>query len=427
MLINFTELRDTENAHRDAVIELEKMKETMETMELERAEMIAEVEAQIERALASMAVDISDSEYGSSRPPSRLSNKSGIRSRKTSDASRRPSGPGKGLRSFSTDSTLAETYGEDETITVNRDELPTSDLKGDSIQEEDEEVTPAKKKRFSATDVELPSDGMNAVDEGISMTSDKIAQKVLEIQQKVGLLQRLRRPKYLTVPSPSQLEGALSTNDRQPRKYKSHSSTQESGEDSDLAAVRQRPPRHKRINSKPPAQKKRGRSGTNSSNRTSTPVNAVGEDTPSSHTKSVRSSMDLTTVGAKTPTRDTFTIEVPPVESLPESTEQEISRPAAEEGDPDQQTPVADSQPVFKQEIPKTVVIPPTPSNVDEGSDTDFQSAYSTSPRNSYVDDDSEGGSDLDDGLGNNTQRMRSISTATAIADQFRPLVSATN
>ena len=55
-----------------------------------------------------------------------------------------------------------------------------------TVQEEEEEVTPAKKKRFSATDVELPSDGMNAVDEGISMTSDKIAQKVLEIQQKVA-------------------------------------------------------------------------------------------------------------------------------------------------------------------------------------------------------------------------------------------------
>ena len=31
----------------------------------------------------------------------------------------------------------------------------------------------------------MPQDGMNAVDEGISMKSDRIAQKVLQIQQKL--------------------------------------------------------------------------------------------------------------------------------------------------------------------------------------------------------------------------------------------------
>ncbi|KAF8873029.1 hypothetical protein BD779DRAFT_1679434 [Infundibulicybe gibba] len=56
------ELKNTEMMHRDAISELEKM-------EPERAEMVAEVEAQIERALASMAVDIDNSDYGSSRPP----------------------------------------------------------------------------------------------------------------------------------------------------------------------------------------------------------------------------------------------------------------------------------------------------------------------------------------------------------------------
>jgi hypothetical protein len=52
------QLRDTETAHRDAIIELEKTKETMEKIEDERAEMVASVGVQIERALASMAVDI---------------------------------------------------------------------------------------------------------------------------------------------------------------------------------------------------------------------------------------------------------------------------------------------------------------------------------------------------------------------------------
>ena len=48
------QLADTEGAHRAAVEELERMKNMMEKMEDERASMVAEVEAQIERALASM-------------------------------------------------------------------------------------------------------------------------------------------------------------------------------------------------------------------------------------------------------------------------------------------------------------------------------------------------------------------------------------
>ena len=58
-------------AHRQALQELEQMRQNMEKMEEERAEMIAEVEAQIERALAHMAVDVEDSDYGGSRPSSR--------------------------------------------------------------------------------------------------------------------------------------------------------------------------------------------------------------------------------------------------------------------------------------------------------------------------------------------------------------------
>jgi len=48
------QLADTEGAHRAAVEELDRMKTVMEKMEEERAFMVAEVEAQIERALASM-------------------------------------------------------------------------------------------------------------------------------------------------------------------------------------------------------------------------------------------------------------------------------------------------------------------------------------------------------------------------------------
>ena len=172
------ELADTEAAHRDALDELEKMRSTMEKMEEERAEMIAEVEQQIERALASMAVDMDESEYGS-RPSSRMSSRSAPSTlRRPSESRARP------LRSFSTESTLAESYAGDAV------DLPVKkDVRESTVQEVEEEeevpLSPSKKKRFSATHGDLPQDGMTAVDEGISQKSDKIAQKVLQIQRKV--------------------------------------------------------------------------------------------------------------------------------------------------------------------------------------------------------------------------------------------------
>lgn len=158
------------------------MKETMEKMEDERAEMVAEVEAQIERALASMAVEFDESDYGGSRPHSRLSNVSGSRSRRASDASK-----SRHLRSFGTESTLAESYGEPIQSVIEEDDEADATIRerlSTSIPEVDEE--PISKKRFSASEINIPQDGMNAVDESISQKSDKIAQKVLEIQQKVS-------------------------------------------------------------------------------------------------------------------------------------------------------------------------------------------------------------------------------------------------
>jgi nicotinamide N-methyltransferase len=164
------------------------MRDTMEFMEQERAEMVAEVEAQIEKALASMAVDVDDSDEddsrpasrSSSRPPSRISRPSSraSRSRRASDAGSRM----KQLRSFNTESTLVEPSDH-----VKEEEAQAKlDLtKGAVIEEEDEVPLSPTKKRFSATGVEGQQDGMTAVDEGISERSDRIAQKVLQIQQKV--------------------------------------------------------------------------------------------------------------------------------------------------------------------------------------------------------------------------------------------------
>ena len=162
------------------------MRATMEKMEEERAEMIAEVEAQIERALEHMAVDVDDSDYGGSRPSSRLSTRSapstsgGGGYRFPGDTRTRP------LRSFSTESTLAESFAHGD------DMIKTERVTGTVMEEEEEPESDErekgmekKKKRFSAgADVEH-HDGMKAVDEGISQKSDKIAQKVLQIQRKV--------------------------------------------------------------------------------------------------------------------------------------------------------------------------------------------------------------------------------------------------
>jgi hypothetical protein len=62
------------------------------------------------------------------------------------------------------------------------------DLSKEEVIEEEDEApqSPTKVKRFSAsTGTEGQQDGMTAVDEGISERSDRIAQKVLQIQQKV--------------------------------------------------------------------------------------------------------------------------------------------------------------------------------------------------------------------------------------------------
>jgi hypothetical protein len=205
MFVSFfglTELKEAEHAHRDAVAELEKMRDAMVKMEHERLEMVAEVEAQIERALASMQVEIvSDvSEYSDdSRPNSRMSDIPAV--------PRRPITPGKSmgekrLRSYGTESTLVD-YDDDgryhvadrSTTVIEEEEEAESDERRkrsgvDEVQEiPDEDVTIVMKKRFSAEGNGVDKnhqDAMGAVDMGISEKSDKIAQKVMEIQRKVS-------------------------------------------------------------------------------------------------------------------------------------------------------------------------------------------------------------------------------------------------
>ncbi|GLB36150.1 putative protein with domain found in a variety of signalling proteins, always encircled by uDENN and dDENN [Lyophyllum shimeji] len=332
------QLKDTEQAHKEAILELERMRETMEKMEQERAEMVAEVEAQIERALASMAVDIDDSDYASSRPSSRLSSTSApSRSRRASDATTRT----RQLRSFGTDSTLAESYGD---IDGEDSRANTSEREIGNIPEDDEEspMTPSKKKRFSASEVDLPQDGMTAVDEGISKQSDKIAQKVFEIEQK--------------------LENALAADRRPSKRHASPIVSEE--EPSEVPSVRSRPPKGARPK---PLGKSRTRSGTASSTQT-----GVSVHTDEGTVVYPRSMLIIPSEqGNETPTRHSF--------SAPARDEQSTPEPPAS-----QEVMISQATTTSPPDFASVPALTPALTTATDDSDTDFQSAYSTSPRQSH-------------------------------------------
>ncbi|KAF8591827.1 hypothetical protein K439DRAFT_1325868 [Ramaria rubella] len=195
------QLRETEGAHRTAIIELEEMRQNMIKMEDERSAMVAEVEAQIERALQSMMMsesepeNVHDEELEGPISP-RTSRPSSRRSSVTSGSGSRA------LRSFGTETTLAEDVeAEAEGDHPDADKLSPDDA---AKRGEDHEIK--KLKRFSATQRDSPGDGMNAVDENISERSDRISRKVLEIQQKANatlvapVRARPARPIRLTQP-----------------------------------------------------------------------------------------------------------------------------------------------------------------------------------------------------------------------------------
>jgi nicotinamide N-methyltransferase len=344
------------------------MKETMEKMELERAEMVAEVEAQIEMALASMAVDVDDSDEGGtgshtgSRPHSRLSSTSGQqRSRRTSDAGKRV------LRSFGTESTLAESYvdGKDDAL-VGRSERGTG-----TIVEDDEESAPSpKKKRFSATEVDMPQDGMNAVDEGISQKTDRIAQKVFEIQQKVSSLCRFASDVEQTLEI-LQLETALAT-DKRTAQWKKQIANQDSETElSETTAVRTRPVRGTKLVNKLP-KKRRGSSTTSSAqSRASTPAVQSTDEGTASPTVRPRTLFTPVQTPSEAPTH---------VRSASETSRDEPPMRRISSG-----ASLSATRPVSPSELtPTTPSLTPGAFATTDDEETDFQSAYSASPRESY-------------------------------------------
>ncbi|KAF9229287.1 hypothetical protein BS17DRAFT_771267 [Gyrodon lividus] len=376
-----TRLADTEQAHNEALIELEGMREMMERMEEERAEMVAEVEAQIERALASMAVDVDESDYGgelSSRPGSRMSasvrSASETRSRRTSDAVKNGTGENGGsrLRSFGTESTLAEAYerGMDDTLVADKTDRET----GTITEEEETPVSPTKKKRFSATQTEVVQDGMMAVDEGISERSDRIAQKVLQIQQK--------------------LESALASERIQDWKKRStghrsassdYATDEHADESSDAAlSVRPRPSRGiKLVNNPPIKAKRRERSDTASTSQTGTgTITRRSLDTVSSSAATPRRSStpqreEKIPGKLESETESTGNLMTPTTETLDTEKRQSLRTLAS---GPSLIAP----SPEVPTTAPTTPALTPAMTVATDDSDTEFQSAYSTSPRDSY-------------------------------------------
>ncbi|KAH7930967.1 hypothetical protein BV22DRAFT_1108857 [Leucogyrophana mollusca] len=353
------ELKDTEHAHKEALVELQRMRDTMERMEEERAEMVAEVEAQIERALASMAVDVDvdESDYGaeSSRPASRLS-----AARSVSD----PVHGGSRLRSFATESTLAESYERgDDTLVAGKVERDTETIE----EEEETAVSPTRKKRFSATQAEILQDGMTAVDEGISERSDRIAQKVLQIQQK--------------------LETALASERVQEWKNRSagHTSSEDNGAESSDAAVpvRARPPKGTKLVNNPPAKaKRRERSDTTSTTQTGT---------------TTRRSCD-TVSAAATPRRAST-----PLKDEKPAVPGQLGDAPARETHELRKIGSGASLSAISPATDATTPITPALTPATDDSDTEFQSAYSNSRRGSYgsFDDDKKGlYNDSDDSSG---------------------------
>jgi len=345
------------------------MRDAMVRMEQERLEMVAEVEAQIERALASMQVEIlSDvSEYSDdSRPNSRMSDIPAISRRSVTPGtpttrSRKGSTTEKRLRSYGTESTLVDYdddsrhHAADRSTTVIEETEEEAENEGrkkrpgaGEVQEiPDEDLT--IKKRFSAEGNGVDKnhqDAMGAVDMGISEKSDKIAQKVMEIQRKVSF-EILSSGCGLIILVP-QLETALASE---------HRRVTSSSESEDYA--RNRGPRRRRT---PKGYRSDGSSSTTSH---------VYREEPAPPIRQRREPIPLV-LGTKSP--DTLAPSRPPRSDPPPQGLRRIGSGVSLSATP-----------------PSPVLTPITPAltqgnigTTDDEDMSDFQSAYSISPRDSY-------------------------------------------
>ncbi|EJU01827.1 hypothetical protein DACRYDRAFT_66769 [Dacryopinax primogenitus] len=205
-------LSHVEHEHQDALMQLDQMRLNMEAMEREREQMVAEVEEQIERALASMSFNDSMSETGTSRTGSRADSRASTPG--LANGRRIP-------RSFSTGTALHDPVDEElveHEIGMNAADIETGkrrlekidereideeeaevkleprrqrhykEQKYDEEHDSDRSAIPVRKKRFSASGRDQGTeDTMGAVDAGISEKSERISEKVNQIQMKLEL------------------------------------------------------------------------------------------------------------------------------------------------------------------------------------------------------------------------------------------------
>lgn len=172
------------------------MRVEMEEMEVEREKMVEEVEAQIERALASMTLsDHYESDYSQGSNLSRRSTMSQPNQRfggSRSGGGSRPgtsSGAARPLRSFATASTLSGDPEQDETMVLEEEaeqqQLQQQRAGGPSRKHSISTNFSGRKRRFSNSGTDPNVDSLDAVDVGISQRIDTVAEKMMAIQHKV--------------------------------------------------------------------------------------------------------------------------------------------------------------------------------------------------------------------------------------------------
>ncbi|KAH8120321.1 AEX-3 domain-containing protein [Phellopilus nigrolimitatus] len=344
-----SQLLDTESAHKNAMLELESMRQAMEKMEDERAQLVEEVEAQIERALASMSMSIEMSESedgsqldGSQLDDSQLDGQQSESSRPPSDVGSRRSSNAVGSppRTFSTDSTLAGT--------AENDDMTRHSLESSAIAEEEEEEASPTVLNIDASGApvgERSQDAMVAVDEGIHQNSDKIAQKVMQIQQK--------------------LESALS--DRRVAHWRPSIDSETEGSD-----------RGKGSRPISPATARHSH-GYNAANRTRSNTVSSSQTTTRATKSRAFSPRDKSMTPKATP-------------GSPVKAERVSSESVVRQAKPASPT-LSPTSPSSSSCVPST---PSVTVAATEDSDTDFQSAYSASPRESYHDDSEPRAPDAD-------------------------------
>ena len=168
------------------------MRNMMLTMEIERAQMIQEVEDQIRMITVQIDPDEFEDE---SRPSSRMSTMSAPSTLRKSESLQHV------LRASSTQSTLVESVSmgnlRGNSSYKEKDHRDLHEIKAshrtstvpevdEPEEEKDTESVAARKKRFSASRGDLPQDGMAAVDDALSHATALVNQSISNIQRRVS-------------------------------------------------------------------------------------------------------------------------------------------------------------------------------------------------------------------------------------------------